>query len=280
MASVSKPQDIVPVESLTEEKTSAFLAEDTLQQSIKSESGNWLSRTRSDPTGTSSDRLRTGLIDRSTSISSGTLPATLRSRSEPKASRNLQLPSFDSLGIAVPHPDRPRTRGGQLTKDVYSRTMLAMNNLYTPAPDGLGSGYSQPSDANHNNSNFGTEQYLHTQIGCSLLLTPPDEARVVSWGLPSRSINGTAASSPFTESDNESRHRKPLLASTAASDSGMSSSGPESTSVEASNATERNMDSGRMNIRNSDMLRDDNADEGRLHSAVEALGMYISPTSS
>jgi hypothetical protein len=257
------------------------------QQSFNPEGENWLTRTKSDPTSTSSSRFLDLIplaADRSSSASVSrpgsldkprlSLP-TARSRSAPKISRKLQLPSFDSLGIAVPHPDRPRLRGGQLTKDLSDRSMLAANNLYTPARDSSGNEYSEFGLSSGSLNPFGTEQYQQGRPGCSLLLTPPDENGVVDWGISPRSLDGTAASSPSTDLDNESKHTKPLLASTATSDSGMDSSGPDSASFESSNATERKNDGSRTNSYGSRSLHDDSSGEGKLNSAVEVLCMHL-----
>ncbi|KAI9781512.1 MAG: hypothetical protein M1839_005927 [Geoglossum umbratile] len=197
---------------------------------------------------------------------------TARSRSAPKISRKLQLPSFDSLGIAVPRPDRPRLRGGgQLAKDIWDRSMLAANNLHTPACDSLGSGYSGFDLSNGGLNAFGAEQYPQGRLGCSLLLTPPDENGVVDWGMSPQSLDGTAASSPSMDLDNESKHSKLLLASTPTSDSGMDSSGPDSTSFKSSNATERNNDGSRTNSYGSHTVHEDGSGDGKLNSAVEVL---------
>ncbi|KAI9783971.1 MAG: hypothetical protein M1839_002916 [Geoglossum umbratile] len=284
MGSTIVPQETGPVESSTGEPVSVSRPWEASQQSFKTEGENWLTRTKSDPTGASSSRFLDQIplaTDRSSSVSVSrpdpldksrlSLP-TARSRSAPKISRKLQLPSFDSLGIAVPHPDRPRLRGGgQLAKDICDRSMLAANNLHTPARDSSGSGYSGFDLSNGGLNAFGAEQYPQGRPGCSLLLTPPDENGVVDWGMSPQSLDGTAASSPSIDLDNESKHSKLLLASTATSDSGMDSSGPDSASFESSNATERNNDGSRTNSYGSHTVHDDGSGEGKLNSAVEVL---------
>ncbi|KAI9857476.1 MAG: hypothetical protein M1813_008226 [Trichoglossum hirsutum] len=277
------PQDTGPIESLAEEPVSLSQSWETPQHSLTQDGENWLTRTKSDPTGVSSSRFLDSIqpsTDRGSSGSASThssldrtrlsLPTT-RSRSAPKIPHKLQLPSFDSLGIAAPHPDRPRLRGGQLTKDAHERNMLAMSNSQSPARDSSRNGFSRFDLSNGGLNGFGAEQYPQGRVGCSLLLTPPDENGVVDWGMSPRSFDGTAASSPSTDPDHELKHMKPLLASAATSDSGMDSSGPDNASFDSSNATERKNDGSRSNSYASRTLHDDGSDEGRLNSAVEVL---------
>ncbi|KAH0533915.1 hypothetical protein FGG08_007468 [Glutinoglossum americanum] len=281
MASMIVPQDTGPFESSIEEPVSLSQSWETPRHSFTLEGENWLTRTKSDPTGVSSNRyldLVPLSADRNSSVSvsipgsldKSRLSPTARSRSAPKIPPNLQLPSFDSLGIAVPHPDRPRLRG-QLAKGVYDRSMLAANNSHSPARDGSRNGFSRFDISSSGLSAFGGEQYQQGRVGCSSLLTPPDENGAVVWGMSPRSFNGTAASSPSTDPDHESKHMKPLLASTATSDSGMDSSGPDNAPFVSSNATERKNDGSRANSYGSRTLHDDGSSEGRLNSAVEVL---------
>ncbi|KAH0548643.1 hypothetical protein GP486_007813 [Trichoglossum hirsutum] len=281
MTSMIIPKDTGPAESM-------------IQQSLAQEGENWLTRSKSDPTGVSSSRFLDQTppsADRSSSDSTSThssldrtrlsLPTT-RSRSAPKIPHKLQLPSFDSLGIAAPHPDRPRgLRACQLTKDIHERSMLTIGNPQSPARDGSRNGFSKFGLSNGGLNAFGGgEQYPQGRVGCSLLLTPPDENGVVDWGVSPRSFDGTAASSPSTDPDHELKHMKPLLASAATSDSGMDSSGADNASIDSSNATERKNDDSRTNSYESRTLHNGSSGEGGLNSAVEVLLVKSLPCST
>src|SRR5579862_2573513 len=177
MGSTIAPQETGPVEPSAEGLVSIPRPVETSQE-FNPEGDNWLTRTKSDPTSTSSSRSQDSIapaVDRSLSVSVSrpgsldkprlSLP-TARSQSAPKISRKLQLPSFDSLGIAVPHPDRPRLRGGQLTKDLSDRSMLAANNLHTPARDSSGNEYSEFGLSSRGLNPFGAEHYQQGRPGC------------------------------------------------------------------------------------------------------------------
>ncbi|KAI9848395.1 MAG: hypothetical protein M1837_000189 [Sclerophora amabilis] len=90
-----------------------------------------------------------------------------------KPTSKLRLPSFEKLGIAVPHPDRVRSKTPAAVDPV-------VESAPTQTPIGPLSANLPRCDPARRSVHFSAQHCL-PQVTCPLLLTPPDDSGSIEW---------------------------------------------------------------------------------------------------
>lgn len=167
-------------------------------------------------TAASSDMLGLGADKREASaVLEGEVSSDFKSRDEHlavrpsfagKASHKLQLPSFENLGIASPHPD-------------YVCPRRHIFDPFNPLPHHTGLGIRRfPNISNHD--------HLRPIQGSSYLLTPPDDSGTINWKTSARTFTDNSQKVPSSGSETMAAHQGVPMVNATNSDGGRS--GPSS----------------------------------------------------
>ncbi|KAI9811766.1 MAG: hypothetical protein M1827_005311 [Pycnora praestabilis] len=112
-----------------------------------------------------------------------------------KALANLQLPSFELLGIAAPHPDRA-FNARYSTSKLDKRQSAIGCELHSPGLDALDLDFAEsPNGTIRKDISFGAGS---PQCGWMSMLTPPEEGRNLDWTTPLTIGSETVLSNPTT----------------------------------------------------------------------------------
>jgi hypothetical protein len=157
---------------------------------------------RESPSFESSFASRMADVDSLSALSDLSPPPTLP---VPRASRPLQLPSFDLLGIAAPHPDQiDRSRSFDVSNPFCSvgagpsgllPTQNPSRSLSWPGEVVCDRDTRPPPDHIHLSSSKAIKQYIST-------VTPPDDSGLMDWG---EAPQNPSSSSPPPPPPNQSQ---------------------------------------------------------------------------
>ena len=112
------------------------------------------------------------------------VPLVRRASTDVKPSHKLQLPPFQTLGIAAPHPDYFCTRPALSQPPDPPR-------IYPELEDAAGLGLHDLTDS-------GNKEYRRPNLAALQLLTPPDDSGTIDWRLSSTSATDPTKLAPCT----------------------------------------------------------------------------------
>ncbi len=112
------------------------------------------------------------------------VPLVRRASTDVKPGHKLQLPPFQTLGIAAPHPDYFCTRPALSQPPDPPR-------IYPELEDAAGLGLHDLTDS-------GNKEYRRPNLAALQLLTPPDDSGTIDWRLSSTSATDPTKLAPCT----------------------------------------------------------------------------------
>jgi len=139
-------------------------------------------------------------FQRSSLSRSGDEQLAIRAPLARKASHKLQLPSFDNLGIASPHPDYLCTRP-------HLSEPIDQPRTHTCGQDSSRLGL-------HDFTKLSSKNHLRPNQVSSSLLTPPDDSGTIGWNPSAITFTDTVKTTPFTDLKNMTTQQDVVVSAT------------------------------------------------------------------